>query len=495
MYVVGWLIFFFAQYFYVYALNNGLALKPPMGWLSWTRFMCQVDCKKYPDGCISEKLFTEMADVMANEGYRDVGYIQVNLDDCWMSRKRDSNSRLTADAVRFPHGIKWLAEYMHNRGLKLGIYENYGKKTCMGFPGSEDFMEIDAETFADWDVDMFKFDGCFNDPTKLNDAYPEMGRHLNKTGRNIVYGCSWPYYIRTELKQEPDYKAISKSCNLWRNFDDIQIHWKSIESIIKFYDEHQDHLSIFHGPGHWNDPDMIIIGNPGLTVNQCKAQMALWSIWSAPLLMSNDLRDIKPEFREILLNSKVIAIDQDPLGIMGKKIGSLVNGKVSVYKKKLSKKDGEHEHPHAMVFLNLDEFQVKRITFKLEDYSFAFKKGYLIDDLFAVQNEQSESTPIFLHLKIDEQIEISVPPTGVVMWRLETDRQDATVIRKKMDDRIMPAQIHNDQLLFGDGTYHLMGIRFKDSHVVLCIPFVLFFVYIYFRKSKFFRLKRFYRKL
>uniref|UniRef100_A0A914XH85 Alpha-galactosidase n=1 Tax=Plectus sambesii TaxID=2011161 RepID=A0A914XH85_9BILA len=324
-------------------LDNGLALTPPMGWLSWTRFMCQTDCVKYPKHCISEDLFLEMADVLVKEGYQAAGYNRVNIDDCWMTKTRDKNGRLIADPVRFSHGISWLADQIHKRGLLMGIYSNFGQRTCMGFAGTDlNNIETDALTYAEFNADYLKFDGCFQPENRLNQAYPKMGESLNRTGRPMVYSCSWPYYILTVAKRQPDYPSVVKHCNLWRNYDDIQISWPSVLSIIDFYDANQDMFAKFHGPGHWNDPDMIIVGNQGLTSDQALVQMALWCLWSAPLLMSNDLREMMPGTREILLNKRLIAVDQDPLGIMGKRfkqdndigyyrkpVTPLVNGKHS----------------------------------------------------------------------------------------------------------------------------------------------------------------------
>ena len=142
-------------------LDNGLAVRPPMGWMSWERYMCGTDCQNAPDSCISERLYLAMADELVRGGYRDAGYTYVNIDDCWQNRSRDEAGRLQPDRARFPHGIAWLAEQMHRRGLQLGIYTDYGTTTCGGFPGTPlDKQRIDAETFAEWGIDSVKVDGC-----------------------------------------------------------------------------------------------------------------------------------------------------------------------------------------------------------------------------------------------------------------------------------------------------------------------------------------------
>ncbi|VDP05943.1 unnamed protein product [Soboliphyme baturini] len=282
---------------------NGLAATPPMGWISWTRFKCEINCDAKPFECINEQLFIDTANRLVEDGYMEAGYTRLNLDDCWSAMQRSAKGELSADRRRFPHGIAWLAEYAHKRGLKLGIYANYGDKTCMGFPGSKGHLKQDAMTFASWGIDMLKMDGCFSNTNEFDSAYPEMATYLNATGRDIVFSCSWPFY-QLAVGRKPDYNAISKYCNLWRNYDDIDSRWNSILRVINYYEEHQS----------------LVIGNPGLTVYQARTQMALWCLWSAPLFMSNDLRNIRPEFKNILLNRDLIAVDQDPLGIMGRRI-------------------------------------------------------------------------------------------------------------------------------------------------------------------------------
>ncbi|XP_030001666.1 alpha-galactosidase A [Sphaeramia orbicularis] len=297
------------------ALDNGLALKPTMGWLHWERFMCNTDCDRDPDNCISERLYMQMADVMVKEGWKDAGYEYVCIDDCWPSHQRDAQGRLQADPNRFPGGIKKLADYVHSKGLKLGIYADVGKKTCAGYPGSFGYYETDAQTFADWGVDLLKYDGCYLDWQLLGEGYINMSKALNKTGKSILYSCEWPLYEWPF--HQPNYTAIRETCNHWRNFADVYDSWSSIKTILDWSADHQDIIVPAAGPGGWNDPDMLVIGNFGLSHDQQESQMALWAIMAAPLLMSNDLRDICPRSKELLQNKHIIAISQDPLGKQG----------------------------------------------------------------------------------------------------------------------------------------------------------------------------------
>jgi len=203
--------------------------------------------------------------------------------------------------------------------LKLGIYEDFGNETCGGYPGSLDYLQIDADTFASWGVDSLKLDGCNVDVRKMNTGYPQMTKYLNATGRQIIYSCSWPAYLNFE-NMSVNYEYIGKNCNLWRLWGDIQDDWDDVVDIVQYWGDNQDVLIPAAKPGQWNDPDMLIIGDFSLSYDESKAQFALWAIMAAPLLMSNDLRTISPEALEILRNSEVIAVNQDVLGIQGRRI-------------------------------------------------------------------------------------------------------------------------------------------------------------------------------
>jgi len=304
---------------FVNGLDNGLAKTPPMGWLTWERFMCNTDCKRDPDNCISESLMRQQAELMVKLGFKDAGYEYVIVDDCWPSKERDPKTgKLQADPVRFPSGMKALGDYIHGLGLKYGIYEDYGTKTCGGYPGVSEHMELDAHTLAEWGADYIKLDGCYSSPESHPQGYPEFGKYLNETGRPIVYSCSWPAYANSVPLEV--YKDIAKHCNLWRNWADIGDSWRSVNSIINWFATNQNNFTYVAGPGNWNDPDMIIVGNFGLSMDQSRVQMAVWSILAAPLIMSNDLRKIKQEHIDLLQNKQVIKINQDPLGIAGTRV-------------------------------------------------------------------------------------------------------------------------------------------------------------------------------
>lgn len=381
--------------------ENGLALTPPMGWMAWERFRCNLDCKEDPENCIGETLFRNMADRLSEDGWKELGYEYVIIDDCWMSLLRDKDGRLQPNPDRFPGGIARLADYVHNRGLKLGIYADMGLFTCMGFPGTTlDKIELDAQTFASWGVDYLKFDGCNSNPLEQMLGYPLMSKALNATGRPIVYSCSWPVYIGS-LPPEVNYTLLGEICHLWRNYYDIQDSWDSMQGLMDWFFQNQDYIQPAAGPGRWNDPDMLIIGNFGLSLDQSRTQMALWSIMAAPLIMSNDLRNLDNAARSILQNKDVIAINQDPLGIQGRRLLK-ENSKIEVYWRPLV------DSASALVFLSRRTDMPYLYHTSLEKLNFD-KGTYTVYDVFEGSKQEKNST---------EQFTVSINPSGVVMWRL-----------------------------------------------------------------------------
>ncbi|KAG2464489.1 AGAL galactosidase, partial [Polypterus senegalus] len=213
---------------------------------------------------------------------------------------------------------------VHSKGLKLGIYQDVGNRTCAGYPGSYGHYDIDAQTFAEWEVDLLKFDGCnFINLDILVEGYKNMSKALIKTGRNITFSCEWPLYLWPF--HTPNYTDIREHCNQWRNSGDVFDSWQSVTGIIDWTVNHQHVIVPFAGPGAWNDPDMLVIGNFGLSPDQQVSQMIIWAMMAAPLLMSNDLRYIDPKAKALLQNKNIIAINQDPLGKQGYRIASVNN--------------------------------------------------------------------------------------------------------------------------------------------------------------------------
>lgn len=391
----------------VQMLENGLMRQPPMGWLAWERFRCNTDCDKDPKNCISERLFMEMADRLAQDGWRDLGYVYLNIDDCWIG-ERDSTGVLVPDRKRFPKGIAFLADYAHSLGLKLGIYEDLGNFTCMGYPGTTlDKVVQDAQTFAKWKVDMLKLDGCFSTPEERAEGYPKMSAALNATGRPIAFSCSWPAY-EGGLPPQVNYKLLADICNLWRNYDDIQDSWSSVLAILDWFVAHQDILQPVAGPGHWNDPDMLLIGNYGLSFEQARSQMALWTILAAPLFMSTDLRSISPQNIDILQNTLMIKINQDPRGIQGRRVIQDPNY-IEVFLRPLV------NHAYAVVFFSRRTDMPYSYSSSLRQLNFTDSTVYEAQDVY--------TGDIISNLKPTTNFTVTINPSGVVMWYLYPHRK------------------------------------------------------------------------
>ncbi|SPP81611.1 alpha-N-acetylgalactosaminidase [Drosophila guanche] len=406
MFAAPWIIILLSTT--CYSLDNGLAKTPPMGWLSWERFRCNTDCVNDPDNCISEKLFQTMTDLIVADGYATAGYEYINIDDCWLEKHRGHDGKLLADHQRFPNGIKALSDYIHSRGLKFGIYEDYGNFTCAGYPGIIGYEQEDAFQFAEWNVDYVKLDGCYSLPHEMDLGYSKFGKLLNSTGKAMVYSCSWPVY-QIYAGIQPNFSAVKTYCNLWRNYDDIQDSWTSVENIIDYYGNNQDLIAPNAGPGHWNDPDMLIIGNFGLSYEQAKTQFAIWSILAAPLLMSVDLRTIRPQFKRILQNRKIIAVDQDPLGIQGRRIYK--HKGIEIWSKPIGPLFNNF-YSYAIAFINRrSDGTPSDISVTLKELGLIHFYGYRVEDLY----ENVDYGVLYPNTKI----KVKVNPSGVVMLKGE----------------------------------------------------------------------------
>jgi alpha-galactosidase len=285
---------------------EGLALTPPMGWNSWNKFSCNVD----------ENMIRQMADAMVTTGMKDAGYTYINIDDCWHG-DRDSLGFIHPDAKRFPSGMKALADYVHGKGLKLGIYSDAGSQTCGGRPGSRGYEFQDAMTYASWGIDYLKYDWCNTDGLKAEGAYKTITAALRRAGRPIVLSiCEWG--------NDKPWTWGQKVGHLWRTTGDIYGCFDCIKDngswkawgVMQILDM-QNGLRQYAGPGHWNDPDMLEVGNGGLSTNENRAHFSIWAMLAAPLIAGNDLRNMPPQISEILTNKEVIAVNQDPLGIQG----------------------------------------------------------------------------------------------------------------------------------------------------------------------------------
>ncbi|MET0461738.1 MAG: glycoside hydrolase family 27 protein [Chitinophagaceae bacterium] len=386
-----------------YTKFQGLALTPPMGWNSWNKFACNVD----------EAMIRQQADAMVSTGMKDAGYVYINIDDCWHGG-RDSMGFIFPDPKRFPSGMKLLADYVHSKGLKLGLYSDAGSQTCGGRPGSRGYEFQDALKYAEWGIDYLKYDWCNTEGLKAEGAYKTITAALKKAGRPMVLSiCEWG--------TDAPWKWAQTVGHLWRTtgdiyncFDCIKDHgtWKAW-GVMQILDK-QDGLRQYAGPGHWNDPDMLEIGNGQLTPAEDRAHFSMWAMLAAPLIAGNDLRSMDKQTIDVLTNKEVIAINQDALGIQGFKHS--VKDSVETWFKPLNGGDW------AVVFLNRNRTKTVSITHNWKASVIADtvahqtldagKINYAIFDCWKKVPLAGTETPL----------KISIPPHDVVVVRLKAMR-------------------------------------------------------------------------
>jgi alpha-galactosidase len=357
-----------------------------MGWNSWNTFGCN---------SLNETLIKGVADTFVSTGMKDAGYQYVNLDDCWMDG-RDSSGKIQANSSKFPSGMAALATYIHDKGLKIGLYSTPGTKTCAniysgysGGVGSLGKETSDAQSYAAWGVDYLKYDKCTADLS----GFAVMRDALRATGRPIFYsinpgdgsGC-------VPGKCSIDLPATA---NMWRIGFDINASWSSMTGLI----DQNEPLSQYAGPGHWNDPDMLEVGNGGLNATESRAHFSFWALLAAPLISGNDLRNMSKETLEILTNREVIAVDQDALGMQGRKVRD--NGPQEVWMKPLA--DGSR----AVILFNRGN-EAGTIGVPWEDVGLAPSSKALVRDLWKKADLGSFAS----------RFEAKVEPHGVVMLRI-----------------------------------------------------------------------------
>lgn len=291
----------------LHSLDNGLGLTPPMGWNSWNKFACSID----------EDLIKQITESLISTGLAAKGYNYVNLDDCWQI-SRDSKNNIQEDLTKFPSGMRGLADFLHSKGLRFGVYSDAGFYTCQKRPGSLGMEVQDAVSYANWHVDYLKYDNCYNDGKSPKVRYPPMSAALNKTGRPIFFSmCEWG-------DENPAAWAANVG-NSWRTTGDISDNWSSFLSIL----DNQVGLESYAGPGHWNDPDMLEVGNGGMTFNEYQAHFSLWALLKAPLIIGCDVRNMDKNTLDLLGNEEIISINQDKLGVQGKRV--LKNGDLEIW--------------------------------------------------------------------------------------------------------------------------------------------------------------------
>ncbi|WP_051613968.1 NPCBM/NEW2 domain-containing protein [Paenibacillus sp. UNC217MF] len=380
--VIGLLGFNYSQAF---ALDNGLAQTPPMGWNGWNAFHCDVNAV----------LVKETAKKMVDSGMKEAGYQYVNLDDCWMLSERDENGNLVPDPAKFPDGIKEVADYVHSLGLKMGIYASAGNRTCAWYPGSLNYEEKDAQRFAEWGIDYVKYDNC-GDPLgqPLQERYVKMRDALAATGRDIVFSMSVG-------GNENPWEWGKQVGNLWRVTGDIS---DSYERMLVHILRNME-LYPYAGPGYWNDPDMLEIGNGGKNLEEYRTEFGLWSIMAAPLLSGTDLLNAPQEILDIYANGEVTAVNQDPIGLQGRPIKQQNDG-TYVLLKPMANGD------KAVLFFNANGAPTN-MEISLSQLGISpsvDNQTYTVRDLWA--HETTTTT---------DKISASVPARGIMMYRISPE--------------------------------------------------------------------------
>ena len=377
---------------------DNLALTPPMGWNSWNKFGTNVN----------EGLIRQTADAMVSSGMKAAGYEYINIDDTWEG-ERDSRGFIQADPGKFPSGMKALADYVHSKGLKLGIYSDAGAATCGGKPASRGHEYQDALTYAQWGIDYLKYDWCGCEDLNAKGAYTTMRDALHAAGRPMIFSiCEWG--------NNSPWKWGGEVGNLWRTTGDIYpcfdcktdhgtwYQWGVLQIL-----DMQEGLRKYAGPGHWNDPDMLEVGN-GMAVNEDRAHFSMWCMLAAPLISGNDLQNMPKETAKILMNKAVIAVDQDKLGIEGFRYSS--DRVLEVWFKPLI--DGDW----AMCVLNRSD--------RPQKVAFDWKKEKVSDDLSKREAQFDTTTYKVRDLwakkslgTTRETLNAAVPGHDVLMLRLE----------------------------------------------------------------------------
>ena len=382
--------------------RESLSLTPQMGWSSWNKFQ----------GNINEDIIKSIADAMVASGLKDAGYTYINIDDCWHG-KRDADGFIQAAPKHFPHGIKALADYVHTRGLKLGIYSDAGSETCAGRPGSLGHEYQDALQYARWEVDYLKYDWCNTTNVNAQGAYQLMRDALQAAGRPIFFSmCEWgDNHPWRWAKGIGDSWRIGP--DIWCSFDSTRVFPTYIQCSVIDCINRNDSLRSYAGPGHWTDPDMLEVGN-GLSVNQDRAHFTMWCMMASPLILGNDIRNMSDETKAILTNRDLIAIDQDKLGVQGLRF--LIREGLEYWFKPLSNGDW------AMTIFNPTRQSLSCSLnwqdFNLTDEEVSKRSTAFDQNVYKIKNLWTGRMEGKTTLKSKIERKLSVPAQDVITYRL-----------------------------------------------------------------------------
>ena len=381
---------------------ENLAETPQMGWNSWNKFQ----------GNISEEVIKGIADAMVEEGLLEAGYTYLNIDDCWHG-KRDADGFIQVDAKKFPSGMKALADYVHSKGLKMGIYSDAGTETCGGYPGSLGHEYQDAIQYSRWGIDYLKYDWCNTPNINPKGAYTLISDALRAAGRPILLSmCEWGNSHPWKWARDVGH-SWRTTPDIWCDFDSLRVFPGYTQFGVMQCINFNDSLRQYAGPGHWNDPDMLEVGN-GMTENEDRAHFTMWCMLASPLILGNDLRNMSDATRRIILNKEMIAIDQDPLGVQGLHYCDLDG--LSFWFKPLSNGDW------AFTILNPTRKDVKVELnwqdFNLTDTEVSGKSTSFDNIIYKVYNLWTHKMEVKTSKKNKVERELTVKSRDVVSFRL-----------------------------------------------------------------------------
>ncbi|MGI6243769.1 MAG: glycoside hydrolase family 27 protein [Prevotella sp.] len=380
---------------------ENLADTPQMGWSSWNKFQ----------GNINEDIIKGIADAMVTSGLKDAGYIYINIDDCWHG-ERDADGFIQADPVKFPHGIKALADYVHQKGLRLGIYSDCGTETCAGRPGSLGHEYQDALQYARWGIDYLKEDWCNTTNINPKGAYQLMSDALRAAGRPIFLSmCEWGSNSPWKWARDIGH-SWRIGADIWCSFDSTRVSPFSQYSVMDCIRKNES-LRIYAGKGHWNDPDMLECGN-GMSENEDRAHFTMWCMMASPLILGNDIRTMSETTKEIIANREVIALNQDTLGVQG--LHLCTSNDIEVWFKPLAGGDW------AMTLLNPTtraiDFEINWQEYNLTDEEVSKRSTGFDQTIYRVRNVWTHKNEGKTSKKNKTERKVTIPSHDVVTYRL-----------------------------------------------------------------------------
>ncbi|KAK7604898.1 hypothetical protein V9T40_006084 [Parthenolecanium corni] len=409
------LILFLAGIRVINSLANDVAQKPPMGWSSWHAYGCE-SCTSISDNqCLTEASIKDVVNTMTDDGFTTAGYEFIILDDGWQADYRNG-VHLQPNSQRFPTGMIDLADFIHNKNMKLGLFSDLGPTSGCGLPGTAEHFKEDADTFAHWGVDYVKMSGFTANPYAMDVEYPLFGYYLHETKRKMVYATSWPV-LQQSFDQyfRVNYWSVATYCNTWRFARDVLPNWNTLLNIMDTYAYLQSRLIVVvqENKMAWNDADLLVVGQNNVTLDQCRAQMAVWSIIPSPLIFSKHPRSLTAEQRALLKNEAVIKVNQDDLGLPGERFDQRSN--IDIWRRRIAP-TSNLSYSYAIAFVNTQEYGLPiEFTIPLHELGLRHIPGYFVTDLFPSRTSFYSRTV----MEPTAVLRMRINPSGVAFFKAE----------------------------------------------------------------------------